>query len=369
MGLTFRKSIKVGPMRFNFSKSGVGVSAGFKGFRIGSGPRGNYVSVSALGVKFRQSLDSQHPGNRGSEPIEQPVRLEPTTTKEPSVEQMREIESGDVLEMGDSSAADLLAELNGKRKRIRIFPFVFWTGFLGLVCLVSLGLTWQAISWLILSFFMGIFMKFKDTLRKSTVIFYELSPEAEVAYERLHQWFDEMCRRAGVWHISAEGDVLDAKYQAGADRVIERNQISPRKSRIKELKTNLDYPVIPVGRQMLALMPERILVFDNRGVGAVAYGDLHLEVSTIDFIEGERLPWDAEVIGHTWKYVNKKGGPDRRFKDNYEIPIARYETIYFKSSSGLNEMIQISMPGVGEPLSRCFSALARITSGSMQSNA
>ena len=66
MGLSFRKSIKVGPMRFNFSKSGIGVSAGFKGFRVGSGPRGNYVSISALGVRFRHSLDHREQvyGNR-----------------------------------------------------------------------------------------------------------------------------------------------------------------------------------------------------------------------------------------------------------------------------------------------------------------
>lgn len=39
MGFYFRKSVNLGGLRFNLSKSGVGVSTGFKGFRIGSGPR------------------------------------------------------------------------------------------------------------------------------------------------------------------------------------------------------------------------------------------------------------------------------------------------------------------------------------------
>lgn len=43
MGFYIRKSVSVGPFRFNHSKSGVGVSAGIAGLRLGSGPRGNYV--------------------------------------------------------------------------------------------------------------------------------------------------------------------------------------------------------------------------------------------------------------------------------------------------------------------------------------
>lgn len=37
MGLYLRKSVRVGPLRFNLSKGGVGVSAGIKGFRVGTG--------------------------------------------------------------------------------------------------------------------------------------------------------------------------------------------------------------------------------------------------------------------------------------------------------------------------------------------
>ena len=90
----------------------------------------------------------------------------------------------------------------------------------------------------------------------------------------------------------------------------------------------------------------------------MAFADLCLEVSKVRFIEEESLPVDAKVVDSTWRYVNNNGAPDRRFKDNYEIPIALYETLHFKSSTGLNELIQISAPGVGEPLGQCFRALA-----------
>jgi hypothetical protein len=55
MGLYIRKSLRVGPIRFNLSKSGIGMSAGIKGLRLGTGPRGNYVHMGRGGLYFRQS--------------------------------------------------------------------------------------------------------------------------------------------------------------------------------------------------------------------------------------------------------------------------------------------------------------------------
>lgn len=45
MGFDVRKSLgKIGPIRFNLSTSGIGMSAGVRGARIGVGPRGAYVT-------------------------------------------------------------------------------------------------------------------------------------------------------------------------------------------------------------------------------------------------------------------------------------------------------------------------------------
>jgi DNA polymerase-3 subunit epsilon len=44
MGWYFRKSLRAGPVRVNVSKSGIGVSAGVPGARVGVGPRGPYVA-------------------------------------------------------------------------------------------------------------------------------------------------------------------------------------------------------------------------------------------------------------------------------------------------------------------------------------
>ena len=59
MGIFFRKSFRLGPLRLNLSQSGLGVSAGVKGAHIGVGPRGPYVSGGKGGIYFRESLGTK----------------------------------------------------------------------------------------------------------------------------------------------------------------------------------------------------------------------------------------------------------------------------------------------------------------------
>ncbi|HUA82098.1 MAG TPA: hypothetical protein VL997_17095, partial [Dyella sp.] len=54
----------------------------------------------------------------------------------------------------------------------------------------------------------------------------------------------------------------------------------------------------------------------------------------------------AQIISHTWKHPNKDGGPDRRFNNNYQIPVCRYEALHLSSASGLNELVEFSHSGV-----------------------
>lgn len=60
-GLRYRKSITIAPgTRLNVSKSGIGVSTGVRGLRLGVGPRGPYVSVGipGTGLSYYRRLGS-----------------------------------------------------------------------------------------------------------------------------------------------------------------------------------------------------------------------------------------------------------------------------------------------------------------------
>lgn len=82
MGFRFRKSVKAGPMRINFSKSGIGYSVGDKGFRFtqkANGGTRTTTSVPGTGISFVRDSKKEKRGSamRNSneiEPITRPTR-------------------------------------------------------------------------------------------------------------------------------------------------------------------------------------------------------------------------------------------------------------------------------------------------------
>jgi hypothetical protein len=64
------------------------------------------------------------------------------------------------------------------------------------------------------------------------------------------------------------------------------------------------------------------------------------------------------MVGNTWRYVNKSGGPDRRFSNNSQIPICLYESMLLTSGSGLRELFQMSRTGTGTQLKMCATRMA-----------
>lgn len=50
MVFRFRKSFKLGPVKLNFGKSGLGVSTGIRGARIGVNSKGTYTSIGIPGT-------------------------------------------------------------------------------------------------------------------------------------------------------------------------------------------------------------------------------------------------------------------------------------------------------------------------------
>lgn len=357
MGLYIRKSINIGPVRFNLSKSGVGLSAGVKGFRFGAGPRGNYVHMGRGGLYYRTTLPSS-PASRLSPapPGSSHQHQIPTGTHAP----LEDIESSDVAQMVDSSSRELLDELNGKRVKTRLWPAV------AVASTILLG--WGSIShlsmWLLallaVAGAIGTYIAHaRDILGKTVILFYDFDADMAAAYAQLHSAANQIANRAATWHIEASGKVHDRKYHAGASDVIRRKSTFVRKSEPPYVKTNIETIAVGVGRQTLYFFPDRVLVYDANGVGAVGYSDLRVNVAATRFIESDPIPRDAEVVGRTWKYVNKSGGPDRRFKDNKELPICRYEVIALSSQTGLNEVLQLSRCGSGDDFANAISLLGK----------
>lgn len=335
MGFYIRKSLRFGPLRINLSKSGVGVSTGIKGFRVGSGPRGNYIHAGLGGLYYRQTLSGGR--ERRTTPGGQ-VMLPPNPSM---INGMEAIDSVDVSRLVDHSAEALLMDLNRKRSLMRFMPI----SMVGLLVSLVASITnphWALILVDILLAGLTVFFIWWDQQRKTTVLFYDLQPPILPAFEALHNAFESLARSGGIWHIASKVAESDRKYLAGASSTVQRNRIVLQMKNPPDVKTNIPIMCIPAGRQSIYFFADRILVYDDKGIGSVPYGSLRLIQNATQFMENEGLPSDSQVVGSTWQYVNKDGGPDRRFRDNREIPITLYAELHFTSDTGLNELFMFS---------------------------
>jgi hypothetical protein len=86
----------------------------------------------------------------------------------------------------------------------------------------------------------------------------------------------------------------------------------------------------------------------------IDFHDLTGNAVLVKFHVGQGVPTDSTVIGQTWAKCNKDGSRDRRFVNNYQIPIALYSSWTLKSNTGLWEEFHFSNP---ERLQRFVEAL------------
>jgi len=369
MPFYIRKSIKAGPFRFNLSKSGIGVSTGLRVFRTGTGPRGHYIHAGRGGLYYRSSI----PGGKSerkvrhfpTEPL-QPAPGMPPSYAEPNVNMIR-VSSADVLQMEDARFADVLADLTAKQNSTSLTAVLGWTSVAVVIfSMLGGGMDGLAIG-LVFAGFAVMAGAWLDSFQRSPVLMYALDDDAIAAYKTVTQSFDTLLACAGKWHIDAGGTVQDIhtwKRNAGARHMLDRRPTVFDYSLPRVVQSNVTPPAIKSGKETLYFLPDFLLVVESNKIGAVAYDNLSIRGQDSHFIEEGNVPGDTRVLTYTWKHPNKNGGPDRRFANNYQIPVCLYESIYLTNTNGLNELLQISRAGVTEPFARSLRTLAAVNGSS-----
>jgi hypothetical protein len=243
----------------------------------------------------------------------------------------------------------LLEEIQEKHRKVRLGPVAVIAGIL--LMLFALGGEWPIWAFLltVLIASAAIFAAlYRDKLTKTVVILYEFETDVEAAFKRFSEWAEAVSHSAKAWHVAASAQVYDRKYHAGASQLVRRSPTALQPMSPPFIRTNIPVFSLGVGRQTLFFLPDRLLVYDGSAVGGVTYETLDCTVTRQQFIEDTGVPADATVIGYTWRYVNKNGGPDRRFNNNPQLPICLYDELYLRTVSGLNEIVQLSRSGVAE---------------------
>jgi hypothetical protein len=340
VGFYIRKGVSAGPLRFNLSRSGLGVSVGVKGFRIGSGPRGNYVHMGRGGLYYRASLGRPRhrvaPASQWSPPF--------SPAPDPSLAQgMVEVETGNILDMVPSQGEAIVREINEKLNRLWLWPWVLAAGLTGTAVLAAKPAGQPfAIALIVIAAALTALVALLDTQRKSIVVLYDLDEEIASAFKAFADEFDRAALASSIWNIDSAGRTFDWKRNAGAGRLISRKPARFGYGLPGIVKTNLETPSITGGRQNIYFLPDVALVTEGKTAGAVPYDDLNIYWNTTVFIEDERVPSDAQIVGYTWRFVNRDGGPDRRFNNNRQIPQVLYQQMGLQGANGFQKILHIS---------------------------
>lgn len=338
MGWYLRKSFGFGPLRVNLSKSGLGYSLGVPGARIGTNSRGTYIRMGRGGIYYQKYLQTSSSGPQADP---QPVPTQPQPISESELAEV--IQTASASSLQDSSATELLQEITIHHRKAVIAPVVMVVAglVLGFGMLASAPI-WADVAVVLIGSVAVAIATSADYRRKVVNLDYALEPGAARAYVTLLRGIEQLRALGGLWRISSGEVNADTKYHAGAGYSIKRNRIALKFEPPGYISTDAAVYMVNTGPQKLYFLPDRILVYEGDQIGAVQYNNLAFNVAPSTFIESEGVPSDAEIIGRTWRYTNKNGGPDRRFASNPEIPKVRYAEIAMKSSGGLNYLIQAS---------------------------
>lgn len=186
----------------------------------------------------------------------------------------------------------------------------------------------------------------RDRARRSVVVFYDVNDTAAAQFRAVVDASAHLSTVAGKWRITQSGE-LGAGYQrkvnAGASSLVSRQPVAIGSRAPRELVTNVQVPTRTAGRTSQLFLPDRVLVRENRNYVDAAYDELEISDATTRFVEspGRELP-DTKQVGTTWQYVNKGGGPDRRFANNPILPIVNSGEVVITIPGGLRWQLQIS---------------------------
>lgn len=374
MALRFRRSFKIVPgVRLNLSGKGASVSLGSRGFHYTIGQQGTRTTVGLPGSGVSWTTYQPYPRrNNSSVPDHRMGHVDKSISDEPTGAggDATVFDSAPIDQLVANSTIAIAGALNEGRSRWRTYKLLLALlaasfVFAGVMAASSsLSSVPPMAAFLVVAGAVIIFSAIAIHGREiSTVsLDYELSAEEAERFKSLTSSFDALAGCSRTWRVPLERAQTDWKRNAGASTTVERKRISLGRSTLPLVKSNVEFLKFPLGKETVYLAPDAILLVAGNSIAAFGYDDVEVQSRPTRFIEDDTAPGDAAVVGETWRYVNRKGGPDRRFNNNRKLPICLYGEIDLTSTSGLKERIHCSGVEQARGFQSAFTAM-RVSPG------
>ncbi len=362
MGFRFRKSIKIGGgAKINFSKSGIGYGWGVKGFRLTKTARGSgRVTASIPGTGMSYSTESKAKKSnkiRASKNSQFNGLFEDSNTETIDYSNYQNIETITSSISSKKIPEEYKAFLKGINKR-RILDFSF----------IAIIIAFLITGFIPVSLIFLVILLILHRLLRINLI-YEFDSETLEKYNDYLEAWKKVSKSRYVWRLVQNGDVYNKKELGNSDSAVKRvkTRISFRSP--WWIKSNVKFPVLNLINQRLVVLPDKILVI-KVGVGAVSIQEVNFDIYAIGYMETEKLILnDAELIQKQWLFTNKNGEPDKRYKNNIQLPVYKYGMIKGTSESGLNFGLMISNENSVDEFDKSLKNYLDVFKGSEAENA
>lgn len=340
MGFRYRKSINLGGgFRVNISQSGIGYSWGTKGYRItktASGKTRQTVSVPGTGLSYTTESGGKTKGKNA------PMQKMTGSPNDPTP--AINLHYTDVNYVTSTSADKLQSSVyDGLFKRIKLLKI------LNVVLIIAAILFIVSVPPVSILCILGLF--FIHTFGRCTIS-YEFEPEKEAEWNKLSSAWRDVAKSRALRQITMTAKSTNKKVTAGIESGIDYTAITANSKLPWYVQTNVNPVVFHLKECSIAILPDRLFVFDKKRYGAIEYENVIFDLSAFGFVETGPVPKDSEVVKQVWAYANADGTPDKRYKDNRQFPVMKYGRIKMTSNSGLNIDIMCSNEAAADALNK-----------------
>jgi hypothetical protein len=366
MGFRYQRRVTLFPgVRLNFSARGISASFGPRGASVTVGPRGTALNlgIPGTGISFRQNLTPSNgqPRTQLSPPPalpEVPVSVSTGTA----------IASAPIAEVTSESLEglkDLIIKVLAERAELgRAIPVAREE-----VSTAERRLR-RARNW-----FFGLFLKKKIPEREAALTAktaalkdlearhdgafidteFALDQPTRAAFDQVADAFEQLALCHQIWDITTEEFTDRRVTRSAASRTLERKAVRFSISEDPVLQTESKVLSLQNANGAdLLVYPGFLLMTARKDLALIDLREARLSYNQVRFVETEQLPADATVVDHTWAKCNKDGSPDRRFANNYRIPVAGYGRITICTAAGVNEEYQFSNAEKAERFAELF---------------
>lgn len=363
---SFRRRIKIIPgVRLNFSRGGISTSIGIRGANFTFGKDGTYLNtgIPGTGIYKRQKISSSSKLNNSPRTEENN-----NTNYQPTIEQKDNIfsvEPDKITSQNMEGVKQSIIDAHNQRKELvtdieRVKKDLLWSKVkLFFAYLFIIGFVYkkivEEIKLNIIKQKESIIELEKQRNESYVQLDTDFDKDTSLKYENVLESFKELMKVEKIWDITREEENDKAKTRSSASRAIERKDIKIELKDLEDIKYNKQALCFcNANGADLYFYPSFIVMQGKDNFGVVGLDEIEFNFNSAKLIEQEKVPKDSEIIEYTWFKVNKNGQPDKRFKDNYQIPVVKYGVINLKTNNGLNEEYQFSNYLVSEKFANAF---------------